>query len=79
MSIDQPATARLAPDTVGVAHIVYLVLGAAAPMAAIVGAMPVAVAIGDGKGFTGAYVLAGVVLLLFAVGYSAMNRHVTDA
>jgi amino acid transporter len=79
MNSDQPASARLAPDTVGVAHIVYLVLGAAAPMAAIVGAMPVAVAIGDGKGFTGAYVLAGVVLLLFSVGYSAMSRHVTDA
>ena len=48
-------------------------------MATIVGAMPVAVALGDGKGFTGAYVLAGVMLLLFSVGYAAMSRHVTDA
>ena len=48
-------------------------------MATIVGAMPVAVALGDGTGFTGAYVLAGLVLLLFSVGYAAMSRHVTDA
>ena len=58
MSIHEPRGATsgsLAPGTVGVAHIVFLVLGAAAPMAAIVGAMTAAVAIGDGKGFTGAY------------------------
>ncbi len=82
MSTHQPRIAgprRLGPGLVGVSHIVFLVLGAAAPMAAIVGAMPVAVALGDGKGFTGAYVLAGVVLGLFAVGYAAMSRHVTDA
>ncbi|MDQ2804544.1 MAG: APC family permease, partial [Pseudomonadota bacterium] len=60
-------------------HIVFLVLAAVAPMATIVGVMPVAVALGDGNGFTGAYVVAGVVLGLFAVGYAAMSRHVTDA
>jgi amino acid transporter len=70
---------RLGQDVVGVRHIVFMVLGAAAPMAAIVGAMPVAVALGDGKGFAGAYVLAAIVLALFAVGYAAMSRHVTDA
>lgn len=82
MGTEQPTTdsdRRLASGAVGVSQIVFIVLGAAAPMAVIVGAMPLAVALGDGAGFTGAYVLAGIVLALFSVGYAAMSRHVTDA
>lgn len=66
-------------NAIGVAGVVFLVLAGAAPMAAIVGVMPIAVALGDGAGFPGAYVVAAVVLLLFAVGYAAMSRHVTNA
>jgi amino acid transporter len=66
-------------NAVGVGGIVFLVLAAAAPMAAIVGAMPVGVALGNGVGFAGSYLLAAIVLLLFAVGYAAMSRHVTNA
>lgn len=82
MESHRPSSAvyrRLGAGQVGVSHIVFLVLAAVAPMATIVGVMPVAVALGDGNGFTGAYVVAGVVLGLFAVGYAAMSRHVTDA
>ncbi|HET9103799.1 MAG TPA: APC family permease [Solirubrobacteraceae bacterium] len=66
-------------DAVGVGGIVFLVLAAAAPMAAVVGAMPVGVALGDGAGFPGSFLVAAIVLLLFAVGYAAMSRHVTNA
>jgi amino acid transporter len=72
------AYGQLRQDVVGVPHVVFLVLGAAAPMAAIVGAMPVALGLGNGKGIAGAYVLAGVALLLFSVGYAAMSRHVIE-
>jgi amino acid transporter len=64
---------------VGTGQIVLMVLAAAAPMAAIAGAMPLGVALGTGKGFPGAYVVAAAVLLLFAVGYAAMSKHVTSA
>jgi amino acid transporter len=70
---------RLERNAVGVGGIVFLVLAAAAPMAAIVGAMPVGVALGNGVGFPGSYLVAVLVLLLFAVGYAAMSRHVTNA
>jgi len=81
VSSSQSPAARdaLARNEIGVAGVVFLVLAAAAPMAAIAGAMPLGVALGDGAGFAGAYVVAAVVLLLFAVGYAAMSRHVTNA
>jgi amino acid transporter len=61
------------------AAIVFLVLAAVTPMAAVVGVVPLGVLLGDGAGFPGAYVIAGAVLLLFAVGYAAMSHEVTNA
>jgi amino acid transporter len=59
--------------------IVFLVLAAVTPMAAVVGVVPLGVLLGDGAGFPGAYLIAGVVLLLFAVGFAAMSHDVTNA
>ncbi len=70
---------ELKEGAVGAGHIVFLVIAAAAPIAAMVGVMPLGIALGNGVGYVGAYVIASVVLLLFAVGYAAMSRHVTDA
>ncbi|HEY2715842.1 MAG TPA: APC family permease [Solirubrobacterales bacterium] len=63
----------------GTGSVVFLVLAAAAPMAALVGAMPLGVALGNGAGMPGAFLLAAITLLLFASGYAAMSRHVTNA
>jgi amino acid transporter len=48
-------------------------------MAAVVGVVPLGILLGNGPGFPGAYVLAGVVLILFAVGYAAMSHYLTNA
>ena len=66
-------------NALGTASIVFLVLAAVTPMAAVVGVVPLGVFLGDGAGFPGAYVIAGVLLLLFAVGFAAMGRYVTNA
>jgi amino acid transporter len=58
--------------------IVFLVVAAAAPMAAMVGVVPLQFALGNGVGTPGAYLLAGVVLLCFGVGYASMSRHITN-
>ncbi|MFP3459989.1 APC family permease [Arthrobacter globiformis] len=64
-------------NAVGVPGIVFFVVAAAAPLAATLGASPVAFA-SLGVGAPGAYIIAGIVLILFAVGYAAMSRFVTS-
>ncbi len=59
--------------------IVFIVIAAAAPLAAIVGTVPLMFARGNGAGVPGAYILAGVTLLLFALGYAAMARKVANS
>jgi amino acid transporter len=59
--------------------VLFFVLSAQAPLTGIAGAVPIAVAIGNGAGTPAAYVLAGIVILLFSVGFVAMGRHVVDA
>ncbi|MBM7048400.1 APC family permease [Rhizobium lusitanum] len=74
-----PPSGRLAKNSVGVMHIVFFVVAAAAPLTAVVGATPPAFAFGNGAGVPGAFVLAGLLYLTFAVGFTAMSRHVGDA
>ncbi len=59
--------------------IVFLVIAAAAPLAAMVGTVPLAFAIGDGPGFPAMFVFAGGTLTLFSVGYAAMSRRIVNA
>lgn len=59
-------------------RVVFLVIAAAAPMAAIAGNAPLALVRGDGISLPAGYVLAAVVLLCFAVGYSAMSKRVVN-
>ncbi|MBK1624130.1 APC family permease [Afifella marina] len=73
------ASPRLARNSVGLAHIVFFVVAAAAPLTAVVGASPVAFAFGNGAGVPGAYLLAGLLYLVFSVGFTAMSRHVEGA
>lgn len=83
MSRDATATApegeRLARNSIGLLHIVFFVVAAAAPLTAVVGATPVAFAFGNGAGVPGAFVLAGLLYLVFSVGFTAMSRHVGGA
>ncbi|MFR9729469.1 APC family permease [Saccharopolyspora sp. MS10] len=69
---------QLKRSAMGAPGIVFFVVAAAAPLGATLGAGPVAFA-ATGPGVPGLYLVASVVLLLFAVGYAAMSRHVTDA
>lgn len=73
-----PADRKLAANSVGVAHIVFFVVAAAAPMAAVVGATPPAFAFGN-VGVPGAFVLVGLLYLVFSAGFTAMARHVSSA
>lgn len=69
---------ELRREALGTAGIVFFVVAAAGPLAATVGASPVAF-MSNGVGTPGAYALAAIVLLIFAVGFAAMARHVSSA
>ncbi|MBT9383367.1 APC family permease [Pseudooceanicola sp. CBS1P-1] len=76
---DLTGESRLQGNSIGLAHIVFFVVAAAAPMTAVVGATPPAFAFGNGAGVPGAFVLAGVLYLLFSVGYTAMTPYISGA
>jgi amino acid transporter len=75
----QATAGTLKPNALGVLGILFFVLSAQAPLTGIAGAVPIAVALGNGTGTPAAYVLAGAVILLFSVGFVTMGRHVVDA
>lgn len=71
-------TAGLKRNALGVSALVFIVVSAAAPLTVMVGVAPLAVLVG-GIGAPMAYVFAGLVLTLFAVGFTTMSRHVANA
>lgn len=66
-------------DAISGFGVVFLVLAAASPLVGLTGAVPSAMVVGNGLGATLAYVVAGVILLVFASAYVAMSRQVTNA
>lgn len=63
----------------GVLGIVFFVVAASAPLVGMTGAVPVAIVAGNGAAASGTYVLVGLILLLFSVGYARMSQSVTNA
>jgi amino acid transporter len=70
---------ELQKNAIGMWQIVFFVIAAAAPLTGMLGIIPVDIQLGNGAGVPGAFVIAGVILLIFSVGYAAMSRHVVNA
>ena len=69
----------LKAGAMGVRSIVFMVVATAAPLTAMASAMPLALGLGNGIGVPGTYLAVAIVLALFAIGYAAMSRHLTNA
>ncbi len=76
---EPPAPARKLRGNLGVASIVFLVVAAAAPLGVIGGVVPLGLAAGNGAGFPATFIISTVILLLFAVGFTAMTPFVDEA
>lgn len=61
------------------AGIVFFVLSAQAPLTGVAGTLPIPLGLGNGGGVPAVYLVVGVMIGLFSVGFIAMSRHVTDA
>lgn len=76
MSTDPPHTLS---GRLGVGSIVFMVVAAAAPLTVIAGTVPLGLAAGNGPAFPTTFAICCGILLLFAVGFCAMSRHVPEA
>ncbi len=63
----------------GVFGVIVMVVAAAAPLSTIGGVAPVAIIVGNGAAFPAMYVIAGIILALFVVGFNAMTPFVKEA
>lgn len=83
-TVDEPMEASttgtkptaLRAGTIGVLGITFFVFSAQAPLTGVAGATGLAVGLGNGAGAPGAYLIVGLVIMLFAVGFVAMSRNV---
>ncbi|MET0704326.1 MAG: APC family permease [Mycobacterium sp.] len=77
---DPPGGAtRKLRGNLGVAAIVFMVVAAAAPLGVIGGVVPLGIASGNGAGFPATFIAATIILLFFAVGFTAMTPYVEEA
>ncbi|MFL6145663.1 MAG: amino acid permease [Labedaea sp.] len=69
----------LAANRLGVASVVFFVVAAAAPLATVAGGATTGFAVTGVLGIPVAYAVVAVIFSVFAVGYVAMSRHITNA
>ncbi|WP_443178852.1 APC family permease [Nonomuraea sp. 3N208] len=77
--VPDPITGALAADRLGAPSVVYFVLSAAAPLTVVAGVVTTAYAITGITGLPIAFLVVGIVLAVFSVGYVAMARHMANA
>jgi amino acid transporter len=65
--------------SLGVWGIVFVVVAAASPLGVIGGPVPLGIASGNGTGFPAIFIISTVIVLLFAVGFTALTPHVPNA
>lgn len=63
----------------GTPAITMMVVAAAAPLTVLSGGTPLGILTGNGAAFPVSFLVVGVALLLFSIGFSAMSRHVTGS
>lgn len=71
--------AALAQDKLGTTRVTQFALSAAATLTMVAGLMPTGYAVTGIIGIPAAFVLLGVILLVFCVGYNAMSRRISNA
>jgi amino acid transporter len=71
--------AKLHRRALGVPDLVFFIVAASAPLTAVAGGQAATYLVTGNRGVAFLFVPLGIILSLFAVGYAAMSRHVTNA
>ena len=69
----------LGKRTLGVPALVFMIIAASAPLTVVAGGVTSNYAVTGVLGIPLSFIVLGVVLLVFAVGYTAMSQHVQNA
>lgn len=77
--VNSNVAAALAQDKLGTPRITQFALSAAATLTVVAGIIPTGYAVTGINGLPLAFVLLGIVLLVFCVGYNAMSRRISNA
>ena len=75
----RPGTGQLGARRIGIPALVFMIIAASAPLTVVAGGVPSNFAVTGLLGIPLSFLVLGVVLLLFAIGYAAMSRHVHNA
>jgi amino acid transporter len=77
MAASEPGALRR--DVLGTAGVVFVVLAAVAPLTGIIVIASLGIALGNGGGMPGAFLLAAIILVLFGIGYAQMSKVIVGA
>lgn len=71
--------ARLAKRKLSTTALVFMIIAASAPLTVLAGGVPTSFAVSGLLGVPVGYLVLGLILVVFAVGYGAMSGHVQNA
>lgn len=75
--LDEAASSHPSPRVLGTSSLAFIVVSAAAPLMVMLGVAPLALAVG-GVGAPVAYLVSGILLAVFAVGFTTLARHLSS-
>lgn len=75
----QPTTTGLNSRRIGTLALVFMIIAASAPLTVVAGGVPSNFAVTGLLGIPLSFVVLGIILVLFAIGYAAMSQHVHNA
>lgn len=70
---------RLGARRIGIPSLVFMIIAASAPLTVMAGGVPSNFAVTSLVGIPLSFLVLGVVLILFSIGYAAMSQHVHNA
>jgi amino acid transporter len=73
------AEGHLGARRIGVPALVFMIIAASAPLTVVAGGVPSNFAVTSLTGIPLSFLVLGVVLVLFSIGYAAMSQHVHNA
>lgn len=73
------ASNQLRKNALGVGGVAFMIISAAAPLTGAAAAIPLGMLLGNGTGLPLTFVLITILMLIFAVGYMAMARYISNA
>ncbi|WP_279022971.1 APC family permease [Gibbsiella quercinecans] len=74
---DTSTIQRLRPNAVGLTGVLFMTVATAAPITAMLGNVPIAVGSGNGQYAPAGFLVATIILALFAIGYAQMAKYIT--